>query len=72
MKTNKEQFCSKTAPYLIKRGQPGPNPGHPQLLRTERPDRAAFNLLNGNTVIFLEHEPSALPFQDARFPRGVG
>ncbi|MFG6497038.1 spore germination protein [Fictibacillus sp. UD] len=32
----------------------------PQSLRTERPDRAVFNLLNGNTVIFLEHEPSAL------------
>jgi spore germination protein KA len=32
----------------------------PQTLRTERPDRAVFNLLNGNTVIFLEHEPSAL------------
>jgi spore germination protein KA len=32
----------------------------PQSLRTERPDRAAFNLLKGNTVIFLEHEPSAL------------
>ncbi|MCM3717793.1 spore germination protein [Fictibacillus phosphorivorans] len=32
----------------------------PQSLRTERPDRAVFNLLNGNTVIFLNHEPSAL------------
>jgi spore germination protein KA len=32
----------------------------PQTLRTERPDRAVLSLLDGNTVIFLEHEPSAL------------
>jgi spore germination protein KA len=32
----------------------------PQTLRSERPDRAVINLLKGSTVIFLEHEPSAL------------
>lgn len=32
----------------------------PQTLRTERPDRAVINLLKGSTVVFLEHEPSAL------------